>query len=368
MESLVMNILTLNYEYPPLGGGASTVAKTISEALIKKGHTLTVITMGYRGFQRNENVNGVEIIRLPCWRTKKFICYPWEQLTYIIASICFLRKFLKINSFDVCHTHFIIPTGVIALWVKKYFNLPYIITAHGSDVPGYSKRFNLLHKFLQLPWQKICAEAHSIISPSSYLYDLISKKHTVKNCIVLPNGTDINLYRNGPKENIILLLSRLHYFKGIQKLIHAFSQIQHSGWTIHIAGDGPYRKELEALVNFLDLNDRVFFHGYLENKSEKHIELLSKAKIFVLASEFENSPVSVMEAIASDCHVILSDIPAHQSFKRYGAMLFSKDDISALTGILQQAMILPVTTSPFKDELSINKMTNDLEKILNLQN
>jgi glycosyltransferase involved in cell wall biosynthesis len=81
---------------------------------------------------------------------------------------------------------------------------------------------------------------------------------------------------------------------------------------------------LENLVHKLDLTDSVVFHGWLENKSEEHIELIAKAKIFVSASDFENNPVSVMEALVSDCHVLLSDIPAHLYFERFGAKYFRR--------------------------------------------
>jgi glycosyltransferase involved in cell wall biosynthesis len=125
-----MNILVLNYEYPPIGGGAAPVAKSTAEMLATLGHKVVVITMSYRGLPAYEIVNGVEIYRLQCRRSKANICYPWEQLTYIFAAKRFLRKHLSSYSYDVCHTHFIIPTGMIAYWCKKKYGLPYVITAH----------------------------------------------------------------------------------------------------------------------------------------------------------------------------------------------------------------------------------------------
>jgi glycosyltransferase involved in cell wall biosynthesis len=159
-------------------------------------------------------------------------------------------------------------------------------------------------------------------------------------------------------------MSRLQSFKGVQHVIQAFARLKPSGWTMHIAGDGPYKKELESLVSELDLADKVIFHGWLENMSEAHIDLLAKAQIFVLASDFENMPTSVMEAIASDCHVILSDIAAHQYFIRFGAELFKTEDISALESKIQKAMTMPVSVSPYMDELSINNTINVLQGIL----
>jgi glycosyltransferase involved in cell wall biosynthesis len=360
-----VKILTLNYEYPPIGGGAAPVAKVTCEALADRGHKLTVVTMGYKRLPSYEKVNGVEIYRVPCLRTKAAVCYPWEQFTYIISAKKFLKKHLKENQYDVCHTHFIIPTGVIARWLKKWYNTPYVITSHGSDVPGYNqKRFKLLHKLLHRSWCKICVDADKIVFPSQYLCDLLRKSIGVENHVVIPNGININVYRTGPKENIILTMSRLQPYKGVQRVIQAFARINPSDWTLHIAGDGPYRENLESLVSELDLTDKVVFHGWLENMSEVHIGLLAKARVSVLASDFENMPTSVMEAIASDCHVILSDIPAHQYFIRFGAELFQTDDLSTLVVKIQQAMTMPVSVSLYMGEISINTTIDVLEGVL----
>lgn len=44
-----MRILVLNYEYPPLGGGAAPVSRDISIQLAKRGHDVTIVTMGFHG-------------------------------------------------------------------------------------------------------------------------------------------------------------------------------------------------------------------------------------------------------------------------------------------------------------------------------
>ena len=90
-----MNILVLNYEYPPLGGGAAPVCRDLSVSMAAEGHKVTVVTMGFPGFPAHETLSGVEIIRLKCWRRKMASCMPWEQLTYIMAAEKFLNYYLK---------------------------------------------------------------------------------------------------------------------------------------------------------------------------------------------------------------------------------------------------------------------------------
>ena len=118
-----LRILMLNYEFPPLGGGASPVSYEIAKGYAKLGHKVDVVTMSYKDLPEKETKDKINIYRVKCLRSKKEICHPWEQLTYIISAKKFLKKHLKNNNYDINHTHFIIPTGVIALWLKKKFGL-----------------------------------------------------------------------------------------------------------------------------------------------------------------------------------------------------------------------------------------------------
>jgi hypothetical protein len=85
-------ILMLNYEFPPLGGGASPVSYELAKGYVKLGHSVDVVTMGFKGLPDYEKKDGINIYRVPCWRTKKEICHPWEQLSYIISAKKFLKK------------------------------------------------------------------------------------------------------------------------------------------------------------------------------------------------------------------------------------------------------------------------------------
>ena len=55
-----MNILVLNYEFPPIGGGASPVSKDIAIEMVKMGHKIKVVTMGFAKLPKDENVQGIQ--------------------------------------------------------------------------------------------------------------------------------------------------------------------------------------------------------------------------------------------------------------------------------------------------------------------
>lgn len=305
-----MRILVLNYEFPPLGGGASPVSYEISRGYAKLGHKVSVVTMGFHGLPKFEKKEGMNIYRVKCLRTKKEICHPWEQLTYILSAKRFLKEHLKDkkNVYDICHCHFIIPTGIVALWLKKKYDLPYIITSHGSDVLGYNKRFRYLYPLVARKWKEIVKEAKVVTTPSKFLQNKIKEITLNGNFIVIPNGIDPRKFKPMKKENRILVVARLFPNKGVQDILDALKGVNLNGWKVDIVGDGPYRAFLESKAKENGLTNSVKFHGWVDNNSPKIKELYGKAKIFISASYFENMSMVLLEALASGCNVIASNV------------------------------------------------------------
>lgn len=360
-----MKILVLNYEYPPIGGGASPVAADLSRHLAARGHEVSVVTMAYKDLPKHEIVDGVEVHRVKCLRTKAFVCYPWEQMTYLIAARLFLKKHLKTHTYDVVHSHFIFPTGMLAVWLKKRYGLPFVSTAHGSDVEGYNQnRFRFLHKMLRKPWKKICANASFVTAPSPFLQELIWKADPSVRCEIVPNGINTDTYRQGPKEQAILTLCRLQMPKGVQDVIRAFASLKPEGWALRVAGDGPYRAELEKIAAECGVSDKVQFLGWIDNKSDLLKETLARASVFASMSRFESFGISAAEAVASGCRVVLSDIPAHRQFAAFGAAFVPLEDGAALQSALQTAMRAEPAMAADVEALDWRGIVQKLERLL----
>lgn len=360
-----MKILVLNYEYPPIGGGASPVAADLSRHLAARGHEVCVVTMAYKDLPKHEIVDGVEVHRVKCMRTKAFVCYPWEQMTYLIAARLFLKKHLKTRTYNVVHSHFIFPTGMLAVWLKKRYGLPFVSTAHGSDVEGYNQnRFRFLHKMLRKPWKKICANASFVTAPSPFLQELIWKADPSVRCEIVPNGINTDTYRQGPKEQAILTLCRLQMPKGVQDVIRAFAALKPEGWVLRVAGDGPYRPELEKIAAECGVSDKVQFLGWIDNKSDLLKETLARASVFASMSRFESFGISAAEAVASGCRVVLSDIPAHRQFAAFGAAFVPLEDGAALQSALQTAMRAQAAPAADVEALDWRGIVQKLERLL----
>jgi len=300
-----VRILILNYEYPPLGGGASPASHEVTKRYARDGHDVLVVTMHLKGLPEEETMDGVNIVRLKSWRSKAHMCHPWEQARFLQVARSFLKSHLKEKKYDLVHCHFVIPTGILARWIKNKYQIPYVLTSHGSDIPGYNPdRFKALHYLTPPTIRSIIAGADFIFPSSKYLGSMIEKVTGPlgEKLVVMPNGIEKDVYIPGTKEKIILSTGRLLHRKGFQYLIEAVHDID-SGYQLYICGDGPMMDELKHMAE--GSLTPVVFHGWISNKSDAYKELLSKASIFSLVS-IENSSVSLVEAMSAGCAMITS--------------------------------------------------------------
>src|SRR5919108_3063185 len=151
-----MKVLMLSYEFPPLGGGGAKVVHGLSKELVKLGHSVDLVTMGFRELPRYEQINGVNVHRIQCIRTRESICSTPEMISYVLSAIPTVLRLMRREHYHINHTHFILPDGLVSYILKRFTGLPYIITAHGSDVPGYNpNRFKLGHKLFSGSWMKV---------------------------------------------------------------------------------------------------------------------------------------------------------------------------------------------------------------------
>ncbi len=340
-----MKILVLNYEFPPLGGGAAPVSKDISLQLSKKGHDVTIVTMGYHDLPAYEEIQGVKVYRLKCLRSRKSSCKPWEQYSYLLAVRRFMKKHMLTQHYDVCHTHFVIPTGEAAKWIKRKYRIPYIITAHGSDVEGHNRKttMKIMHKILRSKWRKIVNESYVVVSPSKYLMDLMQHNYTWDKYVYIPNGIEWDKWHQCGKaeykQKKILIMGRLQKFKNVQMIFYALNLVDLGEWQVEILGDGPFRQELEELSSVLGLSDRVHFRGWIDNGTEEQIRFVKEASLYISASQFENCPMSVIETAAAGCYPLLSDIPAHRQLIAEDSCFFKLDDLEGLAEKIQRVIM-----------------------------
>ncbi|MCK5013981.1 MAG: glycosyltransferase family 4 protein [Candidatus Omnitrophica bacterium] len=326
-----MHILSLNYEFPPLGGGGGYVTKAINERLAKKGFKVDLVTTHYSGLKYEEVLNGARIFRVKSIRKKQATCETPEMLSFVLSAIPFVLDLTKKNKYDVIHCHFAIPTGIVAYTVSKLRGLNYVVTAHGSDVPGHNPhRFTLEHKFTKPLLNMIMKRAKTVVTPSQNLRDSIHRKICADLPIkIIPNGIESDMFSlEKQRNNWILMSGRLLELKGFQYVLAALKDTPLFDWEIHLAGDGPYREKLEALAK--EVNTKIVFHGWLPKGSEELKDLYEHSKIFILPSVVENAPISLLEAMNAELAVITTKKTGCQEIAGDSALLVDPHDVDGI--------------------------------------
>ena len=302
-------ILVLNYEFPPLGWWAGPVSYDISKWYVEAGYNVDVVTMWFKDLPEYEVKGWIHIYRVKCWRSKKEVCHPWEQLTYLISWYFKVKKLLKNKKYDLCHCHFLVPTWILSLISKKKFWLRYIITSHWSDVPWHNPdRFRFLHKFTPRIIKKIINSSEAVTVPSEYLKDLIRKKAKWinKDIQIIPNWIDTDRFVPLEKKKIILGTWRLMPLKWLHLLAEAFSKIEDVKWyELHICWDGPLMDDIKEIQN--NSKNKIVLHWWVDNKSEEYEELLWKTRIYCLPSVSETGSLSLLEWMSTESAVITTN-------------------------------------------------------------
>ncbi|MEN6309510.1 MAG: glycosyltransferase family 4 protein [Anaerohalosphaeraceae bacterium] len=303
-----MKILTLNYEFPPVGGGAAPVSLQLAKQFAAMGHTVDVVTMRWQNLPHQETIDGVTVYRTPALRKRPDFCRTHEMASYLLGAAGKAYRLSRTHHYDIVHAHFIIPTGPLACMLKSLCGIPVVITCHGSDVPGYNPdRFKRGHRLLRPIWRSLVHRADRLVCPSYSLEQLLLKHCPDARTRVIPNGIDPASFvsgQEGEKKKQILLCSRLLPRKGFQHLIEAVRDTS-LDWQVHIIGDGPYRQELETQAK--GSKTPIVFHGWLDRQDPRFIDLFRQSAVFVFPSEAENFPTVLLEAMAAGLAVITSD-------------------------------------------------------------
>ena len=109
-----MRILTLCYEYPPIGGGGGVVCRGAAHGLVRAGHTVDVVTSRASGLPAHEIDAGVGVHRVPCVRPHPHFTTAPQMATALPGLHARARALHRANPYDVCHCHFVIPSGIAA--------------------------------------------------------------------------------------------------------------------------------------------------------------------------------------------------------------------------------------------------------------
>ncbi len=270
----------------------------------------------YTQIKLQEEIEGVTVYHPRYFMTPKIGMSMYGMMMYL-SVLSFINHLQREFDFDLIDSHYVYPDGFAAIKLGQYFNKPVTVSARGSDIHLFST-FPLIRRLLQYT----LTHADHTIAVCQALRDAMVRLHVPEEKItVIPNGVDENKFFPAdkttsrehlglPNKKILLSVGRLEPLKGFQLLIKTLKRLREDfgkeDLYLVIVGEGPYRKELEALIAALKLNEHVLLAGV-----KPHAELrkwYNAANYFCLASEREGWPNVLLEALACGTPVIATNV------------------------------------------------------------
>lgn len=240
--------------------------------------------------------------------------------------------------FDIIDAHYFYPDGVAAAALAKHFDVPFVVTARGSDV-------NVIADFPK-PQKEIldaASASHGIVTVSEALKQrLVNLGVSASKVSTIRNGVDMNQFhpqdaqeqrqRLGLHQPTLLSVGNLLPNKGHDLAITALRDLPE--YELVIAGEGPMEESLKTLAKQLAVETRVRFVGSIDQKTL--VSYYSACDLLVLMSENEGLPNVVLEALACGTPVIATNaggIPEVLSDPKVGTVLAERSVQALVAGV-----------------------------------
>ncbi len=313
-----MRILFLNYEYPPLGGGAANATKYLLHAYKdKKNISVDLVTTAADNKERTEDLGGgVRVHYVAINKDHATLTHqsPRDLLVYTWKGYQKAHALMRQQKYDIIHAFFGVPCGWMAQRLARPARTPYIVSLRGADVPGFSDRFDRIYPVLKPVIRSVWRSAAAVVANSERLRALAQQTVPDQDIAIIYNGVDTQRFTPSDEAQkddtfVILVAARLMRRKGIRFAIAAFEQLRnqrpHTKAKMIIAGgDGDAAAELRAQVAAANLTNDVLFTGHLDQ--DALITAYHKADAFVLPSLNEGMSNNMLEALACGLPIIMT--------------------------------------------------------------
>lgn len=340
-----MKIAQIVCTFPPYKGGMGNVAHDFSKMLTETGNDVTIFTPDYNHVcckEKNpEQTSAGKVIRLR----------PWLQY----GHGAFLPQLLfKLPDFDIVYLHYPFFGTAEVVWLAKLlFDKKFkLIIQFQMNVDNYSFLSKILSSPAKIIRSSLFKRADIITcTGSDYVKNSdiadIYKKYPNK-FREIPFGIDTSRFTpSSQKENnkikkILFVggLDKAHYFKGIDILLKAVSELGIKNYELGIVGDGDLKSQYEKQAKKLDITDKVKFLGKVSD--EELPGVYQQTDLFILPSINKNEAFGLvlLEAMASGVPVIASNLPGVRTVFQNGkqGLLCNPGDVNDLKNKIEEIL------------------------------
>ncbi|MDP4118184.1 MAG: glycosyltransferase family 4 protein [Bacillota bacterium] len=319
---------------PTRSGGVEVVVQELSVRMAKKGHDVTVYNRYCRGDKKlaKNEYDGVKVIEIPTFKRNSL-----NALVYsVIASFRVL-----FGGYDVIHYHAEGPCAMI--WLPKLFRIPVVATIHGLDWQR-AKWGGFATHYLKFGEKMAAKYADEVIVLSDnmqkYFFDRYGRKTLLIQNGVIPierKKPNIILKKYGLKKNdYFLFLARIVPEKGLEYLLEAYSRLDTVKKLVIAGALEPETDYIKNIKKAAALDPRIILTDFVAGNIMA--ELFSNCLAYVMPSDLEGMPISLLEALSCHARCIVSDIPEITEVVGDYAHIFHAGNVKKLRELMQMAI------------------------------
>jgi L-malate glycosyltransferase len=313
-----MKILRIYTRLPPLLGGMENHIAQLTREQIKLGHEAVIY------FNKGHNVtdDDIQLTKIPLYKLK-----PQFIGVIFFHFLVLIRLFFNRKKFNLIHIHGDWSSIVLAKLIKKITNAEKIVlTIHGEISDQFFKK-KLLSFFLKFV---------DIIFTTGFEAASQIKKLTSKEIIVQPSGINeifFSKYTEKLNGNFfrVLTVANLLPIKKLELVLEIAKIL--SDFSFTIIGEGKSRLTLENIINRENIKN-VELVGYKDPEIVKNYYIESDC--FLLTSEAEGTPTSMLEAMACGLPVVCSKAGGVETILGGSNFVIEKGNINKFVECLLQ--------------------------------
>ncbi len=340
---------------PSREGGVEIVVEELATRMAAAGHNVTVYNRrGHHvaGKEQEEgnhitkgDYRGVHIVAVPTFEKKSL-----NAIVYVF----FATWKAVFGHYDVIHYHAEGPCAMLPI-AKKLTRARCIATIHGLDWQR-SKWGGFATKFLLFGEKMAAKYADEVIVLSKNVQDYFKTTYG-RTTVYIPNGVSrpspheagIITEKYGlEKDSYLLFLARLVPEKGLHYLIQAYEKLQTDKKLVIAGGSSHTTEYVEKIRKMIASSPNIIMTGFVQGQELE--ELYSNAYIYVLPSDVEGMPISLLEAMSYGNCCLVSDIPECREVIEDKAVMFAKGNVVDLQEKLQMLCEDEESVSRYRSE------------------
>ncbi len=225
-------------------------------------------------------------------------------------------------------------------WMLRLLHKPYILTLHGGNLPSFSEK-------RQARVRHLLSAAAAVTSPSRYLYEQMAGFRP--DCLIQPNPLNINNYQFRLRKKPNPYLIWLRAFHGMYNPTMAASvlaQLNKEFRDVYLTMLGPDKEDgsfnaAREVASDLGVHDRIILPGSVTKSAVSH--WLNTGDIFLNTTNVDNTPISVLEAMACGLCVVSTNVGGVPYLLKHehNALLVPPDSPEAMTMAVRRILTEP---------------------------